>query len=503
MVAIVTGAGLGLQRDSASALGGQGQLGTATLGQAGEKVTVNAANGNLVIQSRDEMLIGLGLDDVVANTYNSQGTFTANGWQESFQRHVGGLTGTVNTSGSTITHYTADGSAIVYSYNGTVYVGNELGGAYDTLSFNGSTNQWTWQDGKSRAIEVYDNANGGRLVSSTDASGNALSYGYTGSQLTRITTANGDYTSFVYTGSLLTSVVTSYTNASGLQTETRVRYGYDGSNRLTTVTTDLSPNDNSVSDGKVYVTTYGYDGTSDRVNSITQSDGTSLSIAYNANATVASYTQTTSAGVSQTTSFTYGTNRTTVTDPQGNQTTLVYDGNGRLTQLISPPATPGGALLVQAFAYDSNGNLLYSGPAGDPNFSNIAQNWNLLAQTDNSVSTTQSTEVDGGVNVYRRQTNATPAAGWLMQLGQTGAGLGWRTCTIHRASQSPTTPPMRSPTSTRPCRRNRSRRQHRPPHRPATTMAAERSGMCWQPSWRSWSRRSSCLGPCRKPLNWA
>ena len=77
MVAIVTGAGLGLLKDSAAALGAQGQLGTVTLGQAADKVTVNAANGNLVIQSQDEMLIGVGLDDVVTNTYNSQGTFTS------------------------------------------------------------------------------------------------------------------------------------------------------------------------------------------------------------------------------------------------------------------------------------------------------------------------------------------------------------------------------------------------------------------------------------------
>ena len=234
MVAIVTGAGLGLLKDSAAALGAQGQLGTTTLGQAADKVTVNAANGNLVIQSQDEMLIGVGLDDVVTNTYNSQGTFTSNGWQESFQRHVV-LTGTIDTAGSTITHYAADGSAVVYTYNSSysyngstgAYVGNELGGAYDTLSFNGSTNQWTWQDGKSRATEVYDNANSGRLIQSTDASGNSLTYTYTGSLLTKVTTANGDYTSFAYTASLLTSVVTSYTNASGLQTETRVRYGYD------------------------------------------------------------------------------------------------------------------------------------------------------------------------------------------------------------------------------------------------------------------------------------
>jgi len=429
MVAIVTGAGLGLQRDSASVVGNRGQLGSAVLGQAGLGVTVNTSNGNLILQSQDELLLGAGLDDVIVNTYNSQGTFTANGWQESYQRHVGTLTGTVNTAGSTITHYTADGSAVVYSYNSTkgLYVGNEAGGAYDTLAFSASTNQWTWQDGKTRVLEVYDNANGGRLMSSADADGNILSYTYTGSQLTRITTAGGDYTTLSYTGTLLTSVVTSYTNASGLQTCTRVRYGYDASNRLQTVTVDLSPNDNAVSDGKTYVTTYGYDGTSNRIASIGQSDGSSLQIAYvqvGSVYKVSSYTQAISSGVSATTSFDYSVaGRTKVTDPQGNATTFVYDGNGQLTQLVSPAPASGGALQATSFVYDANGNLLWSGPTGDANFTSIAQNWADLYKSDANLMTTQSTEMDGGVPVYRRQSTTTPAAGTVVRLGQSKPGM--------------------------------------------------------------------------------
>lgn len=420
MVAIVTGSGQGLVKSSLAALGSQGEIGTAKLGQNGSAVTVNAANGNLIVQSQDEMLFGLGLDDAIVNSYNSK----AAGWQENYQRKVGGLTGTVNTSGSTITHTTADGSTVVYTYNTTLgkYVGNELGGAYDTLAFNSSTNQWTWTEGKSRAIDVYDNANGGRLIQSTDTSNNSLTYTYTGTQLTRITTQNGDYTSFVYTGSLLTSIVTSYTNASGLQTETRVRYGYDTSNRLTTVTTDLSPNDNSIADGKTYVTTYSYINTSNNIGTITESDGTSLTITYDSNVRVASLTQTTASGVTNASYLTYGTGRTMVTDQQGNVTTLVYDSNNQLIQLISPPATPGGSLLAQAFSYDANGNLLYSGPAGDPNFTNIGLNWGNLGQTS-GVGTTQTTEVDGGVTVYRRQTTATPSSGFQFNLAQTAAGM--------------------------------------------------------------------------------
>jgi YD repeat-containing protein len=439
MVAIVMGSGQGLVKTSLATLGSQGQIGTAKLGQNGSNVTVNAANGNLIIQTQDEMLFGAGLDEALVNSYNSQGTLTANGWQESYQRKVGALNGTVNTAGSNITHYTADGSAVIYTYstsgatNGK-YVGNERGGAYDTLEFNSSTNQWKWTDGKTRASEIYDNANGARLIQATDASGNYTIYTYSTTSpfvLTSIATyysdgnASGDYMAFGYSGSLVSSVTTHYKNASGMQTLTRTYYGYDTSNRLTTVTTDLSPADGSILDGQTYVTTYGYSGTSKLITSITQYDGTSVTIGYDGSNRVTSFTQTISSGVSAMTSFVYGSSRTTMIDPQGDMTTLVFDSKGQLTQMISPPSAAGGQPQISAFAYDANGNVIYSGSAGDPNFASITTNWNDLGVSASGVTTTQTVETDGGVSVYRRQTQSVPLppAGWTMNLGQTGAGL--------------------------------------------------------------------------------
>ncbi|WP_207780819.1 hypothetical protein, partial [Caulobacter radicis] len=171
MVAVVAGAGLGLERSSGFVLGSNGQLGQASVGRAGGNVYVNAASGNLVIQSTDEMLFGLGQDVDVGRAYNSLG---ATAWQTSQARRITGLSGAVNTAGSTVTRIAADGSDVVYAYDAALsaYVAKEGGGGYDRLTFSGST--WTWTDGASRTVELYDGANGGRITRSTDKNGNAL-----------------------------------------------------------------------------------------------------------------------------------------------------------------------------------------------------------------------------------------------------------------------------------------------------------------------------------------
>ena len=59
-------------------MGRNGLLGDPTQGRAGDQVYVNAATGNLVIQRRDEVLVGVGPGSAIARTYNSQGALTGN-----------------------------------------------------------------------------------------------------------------------------------------------------------------------------------------------------------------------------------------------------------------------------------------------------------------------------------------------------------------------------------------------------------------------------------------
>jgi len=61
MTAIISGNTLGLSTSSLEVLGGQqGSVGQASEGRAGERVYVNSTIGNLVIQNRDDLLVGLG-----------------------------------------------------------------------------------------------------------------------------------------------------------------------------------------------------------------------------------------------------------------------------------------------------------------------------------------------------------------------------------------------------------------------------------------------------------
>jgi len=196
MVAVVTGAGLGLFNASNNVLGTGGVLGQALQGEDGSLAWVNAASGNLVLQDVDTSLSGVGVDLALLRTYNAQGTLTsaANGlgWSWDEERTVTLTTGTVNTSGSQVTRTTGDGASSVYTFNGTAYVSSAGDGAHDSLTYNATTHQWTWVESSTRQVDVYgDSQNAtttGRLLSQTDESGNAITLQYDASgHLTDVT----------------------------------------------------------------------------------------------------------------------------------------------------------------------------------------------------------------------------------------------------------------------------------------------------------------------------
>ena len=348
MVAIFVGAGSGLARSSGTALGGAGILGSAVQGRGGEAVSVNAATGNLLISQQDEFLTGRGLDIDISRTYNSlaQAGDGDNGdqWQMSSMRRLANLTGTLNSTGSSIQRLAGDGSLVTYSYatRGGVaaYWTTDGGGAHDRLVKSGSN--WVWTDGATGTTETYSEYPAGsgswRIVAQADTDGNTLTFSYNAASglLDKVTSANGEWVQYVWSGTNLTQLVTGYTDlaTSTAKTLTRTRYAYDGQNRLVQVTVDLSPGDNSIADGKTYVTSYSYDGSSKRVASITQTDGSSLAITYDGSGRVATLTQSVAAGDNRVTTLAYGANYTSITGPDGQVTRLDYAGGNLVPSSI-------------------------------------------------------------------------------------------------------------------------------------------------------------------------
>jgi YD repeat-containing protein len=361
MVAIFTGAGSGLERGSAAVLGEAGLLGSGTVGRSGQRAMVNAATGNLLIDRRDEFLIGRGPDAAATRTYNSRAeTSDDNGdqWRLGSDRRLFGLVGTANAVGSSIKRVSGDGSVSTYSWNGGAYVSTDGAGAYDQITFDGAA--WAWTDGDSQMVETYGSTYNGEqyLTLITDRSGDSVSYayGFGDNRLTRMTTANGEALDYTWTGQNVISISATFSDpqTGALVTRSRTAYAYDSSNRLIRATIDLTPQDNTID---AYETNYTYVGSSHLIYSMLEADGSGIYITYDELNRVQSIYYRVASGSSRTTVLGYAAGATTVTDALGRTTRLEYDASDRLTNIIRPSATLGAAAQATQFAYSSDGSV--------------------------------------------------------------------------------------------------------------------------------------------------
>ena len=360
MVAIVSGNSLGLNLTSGSVLGAQGTYGDPRTGQGGEQVYVNASTGNLVMQQLQDQLVASGLDVTSVLTYNSLGLANDdNGDNFSIGKVPAQLvlSGTVNTAGSTLTRTAFDGSQTVYTWDAanSRYVAVNGTGAFDTITYAAS--KYTWVDGATQQLETYDGTTA-RLLTRADAAGNTLMFGYDGTtgMLTSVTDANGETVTYVYSGTLLTQINAPVTTWVGGVATTSVqpvvKYGYDTSNRLSTVTVDLTP-DGSTIDGKVYTTSFNYDGTSKRVHMMSQSDGTQLTFVYDGSNRVYTITD----ALNNVTQFTYDTVNLKTSVLAGGQTTVyAYNASGQLLSVTAPAVN--GVSPVTQYAYNASGEVV-------------------------------------------------------------------------------------------------------------------------------------------------
>lgn len=366
MVSIVSGNGLGLNNSSAALLGQQGLFGNAALGQTKENVYLNIANGNLALRERDDFLAAPGTNQDLTRTYNSQGVFSQDqfgaNWHEGLIKRI-----TVNTQANTVTRTDADGSTAIYAYDSATasYLSHDGAGNVKSLKYDSSTITWTWRDNAKNAYGEYETYNStGLIIKAGDLTGVRLQYTYDASGVLSnvLSVKSGESTHFTYTNGNLTSIeVSAKDSASVMRTYSRVHYGYDSLNRLTSVTIDLSADD-GVFGSDTYTTRYTYDGSSSRIASVTQDDGSKVVIGYvgvPAGAPTEWKVSSLTDALGRTTQISYTSGATVVTDPLGNQSTYRYDAAGRLTEVDSADvngAAAGGVQLTR-YTYDANGNV--------------------------------------------------------------------------------------------------------------------------------------------------
>uniref|UniRef100_UPI0005277950 DUF6531 domain-containing protein n=2 Tax=Hahella ganghwensis TaxID=286420 RepID=UPI0005277950 len=390
MVAVVTGEGLGLFGKELTGGAGLSQL---RQGQSGEAAYVNATTGNLILQTRDELLMGIARDSSLVRTYNSQGQFTddnGDNFYFNFNQTLEFDNATLGQAGSTITRVAGDGSRTVYTYDEAtgLYVSTVGSGAHDTISYNpNSVYRFLWTEGSTRQQEIYDDQ-GVLFGLKHEDDPTRLGISRTASKVT-IANAAGEKVEIYYDSEGRPERVKTRLANGHLQATTS--YHYDSQDRLYRVKVDITPEDSSIADGQRYMTTYAYEGTSKRVSRIVQSDGTVLSFGYelvDGEYRVSRVMQGEGDDALLTTYAYDLANRETVitrvSDPTtetGYQTLLRYDAEGQITEIERPQNATASAL--QQYRYDSDGNLVEVIDASGARLtSRYDEQGNLLEQHD-------------------------------------------------------------------------------------------------------------------------
>jgi RHS repeat-associated protein len=284
-------------------------------------LSVNVANGNLLLASDDLHVAGTGLDLDLTHYHNSMGT--------DFGFQGVGIPGTASLGRDVKLTAFPDGSVAFYRGDGVVlpFLDRSVSGGTAsftppndlnaTLTQDTSTGVYTLTFNRTEVRELFNSA--GQLTAIKDRNDNtiALSYYTTGGQgLQQVTDTQGRAFSFTQTAGdgdidsisdptgrswsytydpVAGDYLTDYQDPAGHHT----LYGYDASNRLNQITTPAGN-----------VTKITYDGTTNRVASVMRTTDTGHTTG-----------PTTTYAYSSSSPCTTGQNKTVVTDPNGHQTT--------------------------------------------------------------------------------------------------------------------------------------------------------------------------------------
>ena len=314
MTQIFTGTGSGLRGSSLDQLGSYGPKGTASLGQGGSSVFVNAANGNLFLKQSDGFLANASLGLDLFQSYNSRDT---GAWRFNTDTHLV-FEGTANSVGSRVIRTDEDGhqSCFHYDTKQKIYLADD--GSTAKLSFDGTS--WNYQEGNSQISSHYNQQ--GQLTRLSDKDGHELRFSYKNGQLTTVTDNSKKQT---ITWSFSQGLLRDVTFQSDGQTIHHLHYDYDAHHRLNCISRDLG-------NGKKYWTAYDYAGDTNLMSNIRQSDGTTLHIEYDTKNRIKRLVD----GEGRITQYEYFQGKTIVTNGLNESWTYYYDDQARLTGIDGP-----------------------------------------------------------------------------------------------------------------------------------------------------------------------
>jgi RHS repeat-associated protein len=338
-------------------------------------LSVNVANGNLLLASDDLRVSGTGLDLDLTRYHNSLAT--------GFGLQGVGIPGTMSLGrdvkltpfpDGSVGYYQGDGVAVPFLDRSVSAATASFSSPPDlnaTLTQDTTSGSYTLMFNRSQVRQLFNSA--GQLTAVKDRNDNTIALSYTtvtGHGLSGITDTQGrsysvdqvggdGYISAIhdptgrgwsYTyGATDTDYLTDYLDPAGKHT----LYGYDSANRLTQITTAAGN-----------VTKISYDGTSQRVASVVRTTDTGHTTG-----------PTTSYAYSTGAPCTIGQNKTVVTDPDGHATTYcanvkdqvvtaidalgnnragTYTPNGDGATVVDTPGGTGPA-GTQTFTYDLSG----------------------------------------------------------------------------------------------------------------------------------------------------
>jgi len=300
------------------------------------QLSVNVANGNLVVTGNDVSIQGTGLNLAIQRIYNSLGQGGAFGsWLmgSGADEHLTLEDGNVDFQGS-------GGWDLTFLANGGAYTPPpgldanlvKNGDGTYTLTFNSSQEQLNF-------------TSAGVLTSDSDRNGDTISYSTSSGNVTSITDTQGRQVTLAYASPIGEHLISSITDS----TSREWKYSYQSANGFDELTQYTDPA------GKV--TSYSYD-TSGRISQITDPLGNETKFGYDSQSRVTSiiYVTNLTLGTGPTTSYTYNTGagscaaaptgdsvfgNTVSTDANSHATTYCYDPQGLVLQVIDPDAHSG------------------------------------------------------------------------------------------------------------------------------------------------------------------